>query len=62
MSYENLITSAKFLGSGIKWETPDPDSPKIGKTCKISLPTALYTLCKPLPMFSVDINSPFHYD
>ena len=62
MSYDNLVTSAKFLGSGMKSEISEPDSPKIGKTCEISLMTALNTLCKPLPMFSVYNNAPFNYD
>ena len=48
------------MGSGMKWETSDPDSPKIGKTCEILFTAALKTLCKPLPMFRVDNNAPFH--
>ena len=55
-----MFTSEKYLGSRIKWETSEPDSPKIGKTCEISFMTALNTLCKPLPMFCVDNNAPFH--
>ena len=33
MSSDNLVTSEKFLGSEMKKETSDPDSPKIGKAC-----------------------------
>ena len=61
MSPDNLVTSAKFIGSGTKQETSDTDSTKIGKTCKISLTQALNNLFKPLPMFCVDNNAPFRY-
>ena len=47
MSSDNLVTSANFLGSGIKYETSDPDSTKIGKACEISLRKALNNFCKP---------------
>ena len=62
MLSENLVTSAEFLGSGMKWETFEPDSPKIGKTCKIDFTTVFNTLCKPLPMFCVAFNAPLHSD
>ena len=61
MSSDNLFTSAKFMGYGMAEETSEPDSPKIGKTCKISSTTALNIFCKPLPIFPVDNNAPFHY-
>ena len=60
--YDNLVTSTKFIGYGIKQETSDSDSTKIGKAYKISLTTALNTLCETLPMFRVDDNPPFHSD
>ena len=62
MSSENLVTSATFRGSGMKWEALEPDSPKGGNLVKIYFTTVLNTLCKPLPMFRVDFNSPFHSD
>ena len=36
MSSDNPVTSAKLLGSVMKWETPEPDSPNGGKSCEIS--------------------------
>ena len=60
MYSKNLITSAKFLGSGMKWEPSEPVSPKIVKTWKITLTKAINTLCKHLTMFCVDNNDPFH--
>ena len=60
MSSDNLVTSAKFLGYGIKWETSEPDSPEGGKFCKISFTTVLNTLCETLPIFRVAFNAPFH--
>ena len=54
MSSDNFVTSANFLGSGMKWETSGPDYPKGGKSCEIYFTTVLNTLCKPLPMFCVD--------
>ena len=27
--FDNFFTSAKFLGSGMKWESSEPDSPKL---------------------------------
>ena len=62
MTSDNFVTSAKCLGYGIKWETSEPDSPKGGKSCEISFTTVLNTLCKPLPMFCIDLNAPFNYD
>ena len=62
MSSEIFFTSEKFLGSGMKWETSEPDSPKGGKSCVISFTTILNTPCRPLPLFHVDFNAPFHLD
>ena len=53
MPSENLVTSEKFIGSGMKWEISEPDSPKSGKPCEISFITVLNSLCGPLPMFRV---------
>ena len=44
---DNFVTSAKFLGSGMKWETSEPDSTKLVNSCKISFMIVLNTLCKP---------------
>ena len=60
MSYNNLVTSAEFLGSGKILETSEPYSPKMGKTCETLFTTALKTLSKTLPMFRVENNSPFN--
>ena len=62
MSYDNFVTSSKFISYGMKWETSEPDSPTGGKSCEISFTTALKTLCKPLLMFCVAFNDPFPYD
>ena len=32
ISYDKFLTSEKFLRSGMKWETFEPDSPKGGKS------------------------------
>ena len=61
MSSDNFVTSAKFLGSGMKWETYEPDSPKGVISCEISFTTVLNTLCKPFPMLRVAFNAPFYY-
>ena len=58
MLSENFVTSEKFLGPGMKWETSEPDSPKGINYCEIYFTTVLNTLCKTLPMFYVDFNSP----
>ena len=34
MFSDNFFNSAKFLGSGIKWETSESDSPKGVNSCK----------------------------
>ena len=59
MSYNNFITSEKFLGSGMKWETSEPDYPKGVKVFEISFTAVLNTLWKPLPMFRVAFTAPF---
>ena len=62
MSSDNLVTSANFLGYGMKWKISEPVSSKGGKSCDIYFTTVLNTLCEPLPMFCVALNAPFHYD
>ena len=61
MLSDNLVTSERFLGSEMNPETSEPDSPKIGNAWKISLTTALNTLCKCLPIFFVYNNASLHY-
>ena len=60
MSSDNFVTSEKFLVSGIKWETYEPDSTKGGKSCEISFTAVVNALCKTLPIFRVAFNAPFH--
>ena len=60
--YDNFVTSAKFLGSGMKWETFEPDSPKLVNSCEISFTVVLNTLCRPFPILCVALNAPFHSD
>ena len=62
MFSDNFVTSVKFLGSGMKWETSEPDSPKGVNSCKISFTTVLNNLCKTFPMLRVYFNVPFHSD
>ena len=38
----------------------ESDYPKGGKSCEISFTTVLNTLYKPLPIFCVAFNTPFH--
>ena len=33
MYSENMVTSENFVGYGMKQDTYEPDSPKIGKAC-----------------------------
>ena len=61
MFSDNLVTSEKFLGSGMKWETSEPDSPKVLNSCEIYFTTVLNTLFKPFPVFLVAFNAPLHY-
>ena len=60
MSADNLVTSAKFIGSGMKQETFDTDSLIISNDSESLFTTDLKTLCEPLPMFRIDNNAPFH--
>ena len=54
---DNFVTSEKFLGSGMKWENSEPDSPKGVNSCEIYVITVLNTLCKPFPMLRVAFNA-----
>ena len=47
----NMMTSTNFLGSGIKWDTAEPDSLKVENGFFNSFTTSLNNLCKPLPIF-----------
>ena len=58
--YGSLVTSAKFLGSGMKCDTSDPDYPKVNNELFHSFTTSLKTLCKPLHMLFAGISDPFH--
>ena len=58
----NMVTSAKFLDSGMKWDTSEPVSPKLVNYCEISDTIVLKTLCKHFPILCVDLNAPFHRD
>ena len=60
MSSDNFFTSEKFLGYGMKWESSEPDYPN-GRSYEILFTTVLNDLCKPLPMFCLYFNAPFHY-
>ena len=62
MSSDNLVILEKFLGSGMKWKTSEPDSPKIVNASESSLKTALNNLCKPLPIFWIGNDAPFYSD
>ena len=62
MLSDNFVTSEKFLGSGMKWETSEPDSPKGVNYCKISFTTVLNTLYKTFTIIRVAFNSLFHSD
>ena len=62
MFSDNFVTSAKFLGYGMKWETSEPDSTKGFNSREIYFTTVLNTLCKPFPMLCVYFNAPFHYN
>ena len=62
MFFNNFVTSEKFLGSGMKWETSEPDFPNGVISCKIFFKTVLNTLCEPYTMLCVALNTPFHSD
>ena len=45
MFSDDFVTSEKFLGSRMKWETSEPDSPKGVNSCEIFFTIVLNTLC-----------------
>ena len=51
MFSDNFVTSETFLGSGMKWESSEPDYFKAVHSCKISFTDVLNTLCKLYPYF-----------
>ena len=56
----NMVTSAKLLGSGTKWDTYETDSPKLDNTLFGYFTTTLKTLCKPFPILFTGSYAPFH--
>ena len=62
MFYDIFVTSSNFLGSEMKWETSELDSPKGVNSWKIYFTTVKNTLCKHFPMLIVAFNAPFHSD
>ena len=56
----NMVTSEKFLGYGIKRDTFDPDSSKVGNELFNWSTTALNSSCKPLPILFYESSAPLH--
>ena len=56
----NLVTYAEFLGSRIKRDTSDPDSPELVNALFSSFTTSLKKLCKPLPILFYESSATFH--
>ena len=56
----NMVTSARLLGSGMKYETYETDSTKVGNEWCNLFTTALNNLCKPLPILLADSSDTFH--
>ena len=54
------MTYAKLLGSGMKYDTYDPNSAKICNELFSSLTADLKTFCKPLPILLFDSSAAFH--
>ena len=59
-SFGNLATSAKFLGSGMKYSTFDPKYPKVGSELFNSFKIALNNLCKMFLILFAEISSPLY--
>ena len=57
---DNLVTSENFLGSGMKCDTSDPDSPKVGNSFFNSFTTPLNTLCKTFLILFAENYYPLH--
>ena len=53
---DNFVTSAKKLGSGMKWEASEPDSPELVNSCKISDTIVLNTLVKKCCLFMTGLR------
>ena len=56
----NTVTSAEFLGSGMKCDTSEPDYPNVGNALFNSFTTALKYFCKPLSILFSEISYLFH--
>ena len=59
-SADNLVTSAKFLGSGMMCATYDPDYTKLGNALLSSFTTAANLLCEHFSILFPEIYAPFH--
>ena len=55
----NLVTSAKFMSSGMKCNISDPDYPKVGNAFFISFKTSLKALSKPLTALFAESSATF---
>ena len=55
-----LVTSAKLLGSGMKCDTSETYSTKVGNELFNPLTTDLKTLCKPLPIILATSYASLH--
>ena len=56
----NLVTYTEFLGYGIKCNTSDPGSPKVGNEFFNSFTKYLKTLCKPMTNLFVETSDTFN--
>ena len=56
----HVDTSTKFLCSGIKWDTSEPESPNVVKEFFNQFTTDLNTVRKPLPVFFAESPYTFH--
>ena len=54
------MTSETFLGFGMKYDTSEPNYPKVGNELFNSFTTALNNLFKPLTILFTDSLAPFH--
>ena len=54
------MISEKFLGSGMKCDTFDPDFPKVGNELFYLFTKVLETLCKPFPILFAESSAPLH--
>ena len=56
----NIVSSEKFLGSGIKFDTFETDYTKVVNEIFISFTTDLKNLCKTLPILFADSSDTLH--